>query len=78
MTPDDYKTKWCPMVRAKGYVPEIGEITANCLTADRNPEWARCIGPECAVWEEIEAVNVHGKYIPEGTGYCGLRRSQHD
>lgn len=62
---------WCPFVRAV-----LGdEPSCNCFisgedadadeAADRrNPEWARCIEHECAMW----------RYYPDpiDDGYCGL------
>lgn len=60
MTEEQAKTKWCPMVR------DIGELhypAGNAAIPYRNPDWARCIGPECALWRRVY----------EKHGECGLK-----
>jgi hypothetical protein len=65
MTEEQARSKWCPMVRCDG--PDNGG-PGGPRDNSRNPELARCIGPECALWRE------YGK--PQGTGAsmgeCGL------
>lgn len=62
MTSEQAKTKWCPMVR------EANGGGANTFDDDRNPDYARCIGPECALWREEGKQQETGR----STGECGL------
>lgn len=63
-------TKWCPMVRCV----EMNEPTANCGPGEhRNPEWARCIGKECALWVFKTKIDADGATLIAGdAGHCGL------
>jgi len=71
MTVDEAKAKWCPMVRASTYaaITEDGaESAANCCNnGERNPDWSRCIGPECMMW-----VADRVEQIGKEWGHCGL------
>ena len=61
-------TLWCPMVRCS----ELNEPAANCGPSNmhRNPNWARCIGSECAMW----IVTQDGPTPSDDAGHCGLSR----
>jgi len=66
MTVDEAKTKWCPMVRMSETVEDRN--ASNCTVCrSRNPQFARCIGPECAVWRLYTYNGAAG-----GSGECGL------
>jgi len=72
----DYSKKWCPFVRSL----EDG----NCGEDEfRNPQWARCIGPGCAVWSvvqyqgRVENENTAAPYlVAKEIGRCGMIRGE--
>ena len=67
MTPEQAKTKWCPMVRALTNVGSCNVDEDGWHPENRNPPYARCIGPECALWRRFRGA---GFSIDEGQ--CGL------
>lgn len=65
MTPEEAKTKWCPMVR----MGSGGGNTANNRWEDGEILHAmHCIGPDCMAWRWIPGMQEAG-FKPGG--YCG-------
>jgi hypothetical protein len=52
MTPEQAKTKWCPMVRCGSAKPDDGIEPDNSTLQDRTPVYARCVGADCALWRD--------------------------
>lgn len=71
----DAKTKWCPyamvaeMKRDGATGPSYNRERG--WKADLIPEFSRCLGRECMMWESISNMNE-----VEPKGYCGFRRPQ--
>ena len=68
MNAEEAKTKWCPLVRADNSPWGDCFTAINCNDKNRNPEWSRCIGPDCALWREECKQQGTGQSM----GQCGL------
>lgn len=91
MTEDEMKTKWCPMARVAvpfeidgkmrlavgaNRLPLSDSIDIRGSTNRSNPDSARCLGSDCALWRwEFEYISdgIHKEEkVSKTNGYCGL------
>jgi len=53
MTEEEAKEKWCPAVRC-GSGDDSSSVNSTVSGRDdfdRNPEWSRCLGSACMMWQ---------------------------
>jgi len=66
MTIEEAREKWCSQVRFWNLGSGVG---INAEYDDRAPRWARCIGPDCALWRSFA---IRDQDTADYPGECGL------
>ncbi len=74
MSPDQAKTKWCPLTRHENGENRVGDATKYGITS---LPWNKCVAEDCMMWVDDGLVIYGGTDehpLKRVEGHCGLTR----